>query len=154
MQKITEVITLKNGKTKKVTVKLDDRTAILLKKSGDRELIKAYVTEEYYARNMEDCARHHNLSLEMLAEQGQDVEDLCGTPLDGVLCNEDKEQLKERVHTALQILTNRERELILLYFFEEKTLAEAAEEMGVSEVRAWQLYHVAIEKLKKFLENP
>ncbi len=59
MQKITEVITLKNGKTKKVTVKLDDRTAILLKKSGDRELIKAYITEEYYARNMEDCARHH-----------------------------------------------------------------------------------------------
>ena len=149
MQKITEVITLKNGQTKKVTVKLDDRTATLLKKYGSPELIKAYVTEEYYARNMEDCARHHNLSLEMLAEQGQDVEDLRGNPLDGVLRDEEYEPL----YAALQRLPERQREAITLYFLDGMTLKEVGEEMGISETRAWQLCELAKEKLKVFLKN-
>ncbi len=154
MKKLREIITLKNGKQKKVTVVLDNRRYALLKAANDEKIYKAYITEEYYIRNMEDCARHNNISLEMIAEEGKDVEDSRETPLDGVLDDEERNEKKKLVQAALQVLTKRERELILLYFFEEKTLAEAGEEMGVSEVRAWQLYHVAIEKLKNFLENP
>lgn len=154
MKKVTEVITLRNGKQKKVTVVLDDRRYALLKAANDQELLKAYITEEYYIRNMEDCARHNNISLEMIAEEGKDVEDSRGTPLDDILDDEEHTEKKKLVQAALQVLTKRERELILLYFFEGKNLSEAGEEMGVSEVRAWQLYHTAIEKLRVFLKKP
>jgi len=53
---------------------------------------------------------------------------------------------------GLAMLDERERKVILLRFFKEKTQAEVAKILGVSQVQVSRIEHRALETMKKFLK--
>ncbi|MCM1156919.1 MAG: FliA/WhiG family RNA polymerase sigma factor [Bacteroidales bacterium] len=63
----------------------------------------------------------------------------------------DKAEVKRMLMDALELLTEKEKKVILLYYYEELTLKEVASVLEVSESRISQLHSKALEKMKKHL---
>jgi RNA polymerase sigma factor for flagellar operon FliA len=63
----------------------------------------------------------------------------------------DREEVKKMLMDALELLTEKERKVILLYYYEDLTLKEVASVLEVSESRISQLHSKALEKMKKQL---
>ena len=61
------------------------------------------------------------------------------------------EELRVRLKEALEILTDNEKKVILLYYYEELTLKEISRTLEVSESRVSQLHTKALVKMKKGL---
>ena len=59
-----------------------------------------------------------------------------------------QEELKEKLSEALSLLTEKERKVILLYYYEELTLKEISAIMEVSESRVSQLHTKALNKMR------
>ena len=57
--------------------------------------------------------------------------------------------MKKKLEEALQLLTEKERKVILLYYYEELTLKEISNVMEVSESRISQLHTRALQKMKQ-----
>ncbi len=62
--------------------------------------------------------------------------------------NMDKEAVKQALIQALEALTDKEKQVILLYYYEEMTLKEISLVLEVSESRVSQLHSKAISKLR------
>jgi RNA polymerase sigma factor for flagellar operon FliA len=62
-----------------------------------------------------------------------------------------EEELRQQLAAAVDILNERERTIISLYYYEKLKLKEIAAIMGVSESRVCQLHSAAILKMKKNL---
>lgn len=63
----------------------------------------------------------------------------------------DQAEIKKMLAEALELLTEKERKVVLLYYYEDLTLKEVAMVLGVSESRISQLHSKALEKMKKYL---
>lgn len=63
----------------------------------------------------------------------------------------EKEELKRILMEALQGLTEKERKVILLYYYEDLTLKEISVALEVSESRISQLHTKALQKMRKKL---
>ncbi len=63
----------------------------------------------------------------------------------------DKQELKEKLAESLDILTEKEKQVILLYYYEELTLKEISYTLGVSESRVSQLHTRALQKMREKL---
>lgn len=63
----------------------------------------------------------------------------------------EKEELKQLLAQALEGLTEKERKVIVLYYYEELTLKEVSAIMEVSESRISQLHTKALHKMKQKL---
>lgn len=63
----------------------------------------------------------------------------------------DKEETKKMLVEALDSLTEKERKVIVLYYYEELTLKEISMILEVSESRISQLHTKALQKMKKIL---
>lgn len=61
----------------------------------------------------------------------------------------EKEELAREISAALEELTEKERSVVVLYYFEELTLKEISKVLEVSESRVSQLHTKAIQKMKK-----
>ena len=59
-----------------------------------------------------------------------------------------KEELKKMIVEALDTLTEKEREVVVLYYYEEMTLKEISMVLEVSESRVSQLHTKALNKMK------
>lgn len=108
--------------------------------------------EEY--RNWEGLTNISNIaSLDEFMEQGTDsgVKEFRNTayiePEEAV----DREEIKKMLMAALELLTEKERKVVLLYYYEDLTLKEVAQVLEVSESRISQLHSKALEKMKKHL---
>lgn len=108
--------------------------------------------EEY--RNWEGLTNISNIaSLDEFMEQGTEngVKEFRNTayvePEDAV----DREEVKQMLMAALDLLTEKERKVVLLYYYEDLTLKEVAQVLEVSESRISQLHSKALEKMKKQL---
>ena len=62
-----------------------------------------------------------------------------------------REELSAKLNEALGVLTDREKKVILLYYYEDLTLKEISEVMDVSESRVSQLHTKALKKMRKVL---
>lgn len=62
-------------------------------------------------------------------------------------------QLADVIKKSLKNLTAKEREIISLYYFEEKTSAEIAAKLNRSEARVSQIHSAALRKLGRILSN-
>ena len=60
-------------------------------------------------------------------------------------------ELKEKLKEALDVLTEKERKVILLYYYEDLTLKEISNILEVSESRVSQLHTKALNKMKNKL---
>lgn len=63
----------------------------------------------------------------------------------------DKKELKEKLMESLDLLTEKERKVILLYYYEELTLKEISYALDVSESRVSQLHTRALQKMREKL---
>ncbi|MGN0312779.1 MAG: FliA/WhiG family RNA polymerase sigma factor [Lachnospiraceae bacterium] len=61
----------------------------------------------------------------------------------------EKEGLKEALANSLELLTEKEKQVILFYYYEEMTLKEISLVLEVSESRISQLHTKALQKMKK-----
>lgn len=59
-----------------------------------------------------------------------------------------KNEIKQQLMDSLEILTDKERKVILLYYYEELTLKEISRILEVSESRVSQLHTKALQKMK------
>lgn len=60
-----------------------------------------------------------------------------------------REELKEVLTQSLEVLTDKEKKVILMYYYEDLTLKEIAQVLEVSESRVSQLHTKALGKMKK-----
>lgn len=65
----------------------------------------------------------------------------------------EKQELKELLVKALETLTEKEKKVIILYYYEELTLKEISRILEVSESRISQLHTKALQKMKLRLGN-
>lgn len=65
----------------------------------------------------------------------------------------EKDELKKTLQQALELLTEKEKKVILLYYYEDLTLKEISNVLGVSESRISQLHTRALQKMKAKMGN-
>lgn len=115
--------------------------------------IAAYIgISENELSDWQNQAKADNMvSLNEYVEQGNDISSDKGlgggfdTP-ERVI---EKSELKEMLAQALELLTEKEKKVILLYYYEDLTLKEISNVLEVSESRISQLHTKALLKMKK-----
>jgi RNA polymerase sigma factor for flagellar operon FliA len=65
----------------------------------------------------------------------------------------ERNELKELIVHSLETLTEKEKRVIILYYYEELTLKEISKILEVSESRISQLHTKALQKMKIKLGN-
>ena len=63
----------------------------------------------------------------------------------------EQEEVKKILAQSLENLTEKERMVVVLYYYEELTLKEISKVLDVSESRVSQLHTKALQKMKKVL---
>ncbi len=63
----------------------------------------------------------------------------------------EEKELKQKLVASMELLTEKERKVILLYYYEDMTLKEISQVFEVSESRVSQLHTKALQKMKKSL---
>ena len=150
MKKVTETITLLNGKRKQVTLKIDEKIFEALMQTGNRAIYEAYLAEEYNTRCLERRASDNCTSLDVILDKGHDFADKTVNPVRDVI----RAEQKRIVASALDKLTARQRTVVTMHLMEEMSMGEIAEELGISKATVWEIYHAAEKKLENFLEIP
>ena len=105
-------------------------------------------------RNWESQANISNIaSLDEFMEQGTDgsVKEFRNTTYLEPEESLDNDEVKRMLMEALELLTEKEKKVVLLYYYEDLTLKEVAKVLDVSESRISQLHSKALEKMKKNL---
>lgn len=65
----------------------------------------------------------------------------------------EQSELKAKLMEALELLTEKEKKVVLLYYYEELTLKEISHVMDISESRVSQLHTKSLQKMKLKLGN-
>ncbi len=123
------------------------------REATDEEIaLKLGITEEEYLDWQSQMKITNVVSLNEYMEQGSEV------PLEGNRHNTarfegpeesiEREELKKVLEETLEILTEKEKKVILLYYYEELTLKEISNILEVSESRISQLHTRALQKMK------
>lgn len=93
------------------------------------------------------------ISLNEFMDQGSDVSQECGrettSRFDSPEESVEKKELSRMLAEALELLTEKEKKVITLYYFEELTLKEISSVLEVSESRISQLHTRALQKMKE-----
>ena len=71
--------------------------------------------------------------------------------IDKIPCEDSEESLVDKIHLSniISALNERERKIIVLRYFRDKTQSEIAETLGVSQVQVSRLENKIIDKIKK-----
>ncbi len=126
------------------------------KKATDKEVSENLgITEEEYYDWQTQMNITNVVSLNEFTDQGSEV------PVDKTVTSSlakpeeviEQNELKLMMKEALETLTERERKVIVLYYYEELTLKEVSHILGVSESRVSQLHTKGLQKMKKRLGN-
>ena len=98
--------------------------------------------------------RLRNSSLEAMTEQvGFDIADETPSPEESLIKSEGKAELRAQVRSALSCLTEKQREVIVLHFWEELSLREIAKKKGVHHSSVEETFTAAMKKLEKFFNK-
>lgn len=95
------------------------------------------------------------ISLNEYIEQGNDIssEKSISSGFDTPESVIEKSELKKILEESLELLTDKEKKVILLYYYEELTLKEISRVLEVSESRISQLHTKALQKMKTKMGN-
>ncbi len=115
---------------------------------------KMEISEDEYLNWQNQMKVTGVVSLNEFVEQGSDIpEDHNNSGSSFVKPEEaiEKEELKKMLAESLEKLTDKEKKVILLYYYEELTLKEISEVLEVSESRVSQLHTRALQKMREKL---
>lgn len=126
--------------------------------ASDEEIAKALgITDDEYEEWQSQMKITGLVSLNEYIEQGSDVsQDYSRHTTSQFTSPEEsieKEELTKVLGEALELLTEKERKVITLYYYEELTLKEISNVLEVSESRVSQLHTRALQKMKTKMGN-
>ena len=136
---------------KQISAAISDIEARTGKAATDEEIAIALgISGEEYSNWQSQMKVTGVVSLDDFVEQGSDVADNRGLssqierPEDHI----EKEELKVILGEALELLTEKEKKVVILYYYEELTLKEISNVIDVSESIVSQLHTKALGKMK------
>lgn len=143
-------------KQKKIDVAISKLESSLGRMATDREIATEIgITEDEYM-NWQGQAKVTNIvSLDEFMEASGDkgTGQVKSSHFDQPEVVVQQNELKEMLKASLESLTEKEKQVILLYYYEELTLKEISKVLDVSESRISQLHTKALQKMKIKLGN-
>ena len=143
---------------------IDKTLAKLKNKLGriptDRELAKSMkVSTKELLASLDDVSSTSILSLDELIYRQDDnrqvprVETLEAISDENILTDLERKELKAFIVNAIECLSEQERLVVALYYYEELTLKEIGEVMQISESRVSQIHTKAVLKLRGMIRE-
>ena len=126
------------------------------KAATDSEIAeKLGISEDEYADWQAQMAVTNVVSLNEFMDQGADTpaKEIAELKIPGPEESMERQELKTMLAKSLDQLTEKERKVILLYYYEELTLKEISQILEVSESRISQLHVRALQKMRQKLGN-
>ena len=119
----------------------------------DEEIAKILgITDDEYLDWQSQMKITNVVSLNEFLEQGSEVPNEAGTTKSAAFDSPEeileRDELKKILAQALELLTEKERKVILLYYYEDLTLKEISNILEVSESRISQLHTRALQKMR------
>ena len=121
---------------------------------SDSDMVKELgISEDEYLNWLSQTNISNISSIEDFLEQGNEVKASANRSYARIEPERvvEERELKEKLEEALDYLTEKEKKVILLYYYEDLTLKEISRVMEVSESRVSQLHSKALKKLKTSL---
>lgn len=111
------------------------------------------ITEDEYLNWLSQTNISNISSIEDFLEQGNEVKASTNRSYARIEPEKvvEESELKEKLDEALNLLTEKEKKVVVLYYYEDLTLKEISRVMEVSESRVSQLHSKALKKLKNGL---
>ena len=141
---------------KQISAAVSEVEATTGKTATDEQVAMALgISEEEYSSWQAQMNVTNIVSLDDFVEQGSDVADNRGLSSQPARPEEhmESEELKQMLGEALNLLTEKERMVVVLYYYEELTLKEISNVLEVSESRVSQLHTKALGKMKNKMGN-
>lgn len=140
-------------KQKKIDAVIRDIEARCGRNATDEEIAEGLgITGEEYVDWQSQMKITNVVSLNEFLEQGSEVSNEAShtksTQFDSPEEVLERDELKKMLTEALELLTEKERKVIVLYYYEELTLKEISSILEVSESRISQLHTRALQKMK------
>lgn len=127
-------------------IRIYDGTAYTYVEVSD-ELAAAYAEMERRERLTERKETRRHQSLDKSLEHGFDIADPTADVWERVKLNYDNARLK----SALSMLTEKQRTVVLFYVLDELSFREIGEQLGLCRYTVRDYYYNAVKKLKKLL---
>ena len=96
--------------------------------------------------------RRHCYSLDTKVYEGKEY-GVLDSEIENLGEDEEPDEI-ELLYAGLDLLTEKQRDVLRMHFFEEMTLEEIGAVMGVSKVAVYHIKTRAVEQLKKFFRRP
>lgn len=143
-------------KQKKIDTAIKEIETVKGRNATDEEVAASLgITEDEYIDWQSQMKVTGVVSLNEFMEQGSEVptEYAGQARFEAPESVVETEELKKMLAQALELLTEKERKVILLYYYEDLTLKEISNVLEVSESRISQLHTRALQKMKTRLGN-
>lgn len=145
-------------KQKKIEAVIKEVELTTGRSATDEEIAKGLgISEDEYLEWQSQMKITNVVSLNEYMDQGSevpaDMNRYSTARFDSPEENIEKAELKKVLEQTLQTLTEKERKVILLYYYEDLTLKEISNVLEVSESRISQLHTRALEKMKDKMGN-
>lgn len=121
------------------------------REAKDEEIAaKLGISEDEFLDWQSQMKVNNIVSLNEYVEQGSDIPSDKNTTggFESPEAVIEKSELKEMLTEALELLTEKEKKVVLLYYYEDLTLKEISRVLEVSESRISQLHTKALQKMK------
>ena len=140
---------------KKIDAAIKDIEAQSGKTATDEEIAKSLgISDDEYTGWQQQMMVTNVVSLNEFTDQGMEApidRSSAGSRFDSPEQNIEQEELKQMLAESLKLLTEKERKVVMLYYYEELTLKEISNILEVSESRVSQLHTKALVKMKQKL---
>lgn len=142
-------------KQKKIDTAIKEIESESGKTASDEEIAKSLgITDDEYTEWQRQMMVTNVVSLNEFTDQGTEApidRAQAGSKFESPEEKVEQDELKKMLAQSLETLTEKERKVILLYYYEELTLKEISNILDVSESRVSQLHTKALVKMKKKL---
>ena len=145
-------------KQKKIDAVIRDIEARYGRSATDEEVSSGLgITEEEYLDWQSQMKITNVVSLNEFLEQGSEVPNEASqsrsSQFDSPEEVQERDELKKMLTESLELLTEKERKVIVFYYYEDLTLKEISNILGVSESRISQLHTRALQKMRTKMGN-
>lgn len=144
MKLLSTIITDTQGRTKNITVPVDDQTAEVLEQCTE-EIRRAYIIDEYEDQMLTRRETRRHISYEQITDAGLDLVSSEDSPTEWFIRSEES----SRLHTALRRLTGKQYYALWRHAVDGITYEKIADELGIRWETVREYYHAAVKNVRK-----